>query len=50
MGENEMIKVVSMMYMLILVYLFIFNGDKTVKVFNSVGGQITSMTKAFQGR
>lgn len=45
-----MIKIVSMMYILILTYLFIANGDKTVKVINAIGGSTTSLTKTLQGR
>ncbi len=45
-----MIKVISMMYILILVFLFINNGDKTVSVINAIGGKTSSLVKTLQGR
>jgi|WetSurMetagenome_2_1015567.scaffolds.fasta_scaffold01217_15 hypothetical protein len=45
-----MIKIVSMMYLLILIYLVVFNADKSIKVIGSIGSNVTSLTKALQGR
>jgi len=45
-----MIKVLSIVYVLILVYLFIFNGDKTVKVINSLADSSKNIITVLQGR
>lgn len=37
-------------FVLIGIYLFIYNGDKTVKVLNSLGGQSVGAIKVLQGR
>ena len=44
------VKISAMIYILIMVYLFIANGDKTVQVINSIGGNVTKLSKTLQGR
>ena len=39
-------KVISAVFMLILMSLFIINGQKTVSVINALGGNVNSFTKA----
>ena len=45
-----MIKVLSMIYVLILIYLFVFNADKTVKVINSLASGSKNIITVLQGR
>lgn len=45
-----MIKVLSMVFILILTYLFIINGDKTVQVINSLSSGSKDIITVLQGR
>jgi hypothetical protein len=45
-----MIKVLSMVFLLILTYLFIFNGEKTVMVINSFAQGSKDLIVSLQGR
>lgn len=47
---SNIIKVLSGIGVLIAIYLFLSNGSQTVKIINSLGGNLADMTQILQGR
>lgn len=45
-----MAKVISGIFVLIGIYLFVFNGDKTAKIISAIATNSTAGIKALQGR